>query len=162
MATARLSRGNDRSQAWLCGRGDVVCCIVTAECWRHGIGSLHQCPGWGHQRRIVAISDESALPAIADVSLHRGERRKEPTSEVHSLARTEQRTISGALQLSHHAPIASVITVSGIPARQYAQNDISMPILRARSATIRFATEPTRVRLPAKVALIAITSQMRC
>jgi len=28
---------------------------------------------------------------------------------------------------SHHAPIAKVMTVSGIPARQYAQNDTSMP-----------------------------------
>ena len=38
--------------------------------------------------------------------------------------------------------------------------DNSMPTARARSATIRFATEPTRVRFPANVALIAITSQM--
>ena len=53
--------------------------------------------------------------------------REGPTSEVHSLARTEQRTTSGVLQLSHHAPIARVITVTGTPARQYAQNDISMP-----------------------------------
>jgi len=27
----------------------------------------------GHQRRIVAVNDESTLPAIADVSLHRGQ-----------------------------------------------------------------------------------------
>src|SRR5215469_5021363 len=66
------------------------------------------------------------------------------------------------LQPSHQAPSARVEIVIGMPARQYAQNDISMPAARARSATMRLATEPTGVRLPAKVALIAITSQMRC
>jgi hypothetical protein len=71
-----------------------------------------------------------------------GHKRKSETSGQHRL---------WTIQLSHQAPIARVTTVSGIPARQYAQKEIWKPAARARSATIRFATEPTGVR-PAKVA----------
>jgi hypothetical protein len=80
------------------------------------------------------------------VSAAMGHKRKPETSGQHRL---------WTIQLSHQAPIARVTTVSGIPARQYAQKEIWKPAARARSATIRFATEPTGVRLPAKVALIA-------
>ena len=38
----------------------------------------------------------------------------------------------------------------------------STPRAFARCATMRLATEPTKVKLPASVALIATTSQARC
>ena len=63
-------------------------------------------------------SATDVAPSEADIRLQRKIGRCGPTSKVHSLGRTEQRTTSGALQLSHQAPIAKVIAVSGTPARQ--------------------------------------------
>src|SRR5690606_7147413 len=56
---------------------------------------------------------------------------------------------------SHSAPSASVASVTGRPALRYVQKPSSMPRRLAPSATIRFATEATSVRLPASVLAIA-------
>ena len=58
-------------------------------------------------------------------------------------------------------PIAIVINVSGAPTLKYSQKLISMPRVRARWTTIRFAIEPGMVKLPASVEAIAIVSHAR-
>src|SRR5208282_2387303 len=58
-------------------------------------------------------------------------------------------------QASHHVPKARLISVNGRPIRQYARKEIVTPSFLARSATIRLATEPIKVKFPAKVELIA-------
>src|SRR5438034_1299573 len=48
--------------------------------------------------------------------------------------------------------------VRGTPTLQYSQNEIATPSRRALSTTIRLATEPSMVRLPANVLDIASAS----
>jgi hypothetical protein len=48
-------------------------------------------------------------------------------------------------------PRASVSSVSGTPTLQYSTNEIETPSRRAFSTTMRLATEPSTVRLPANV-----------
>src|SRR5579871_5821836 len=55
-------------------------------------------------------------------------------------------------------PSARVKRVTGIPTLQYSQNEISTPSRRAFSTTMRLATEPSTVRLPANVLDIASAS----
>src|SRR5437867_330893 len=69
---------------------------------------------------------------------------------------------SGRRDISNHAsisqPMSKVITVTGTPTLQYSRNPISTRAARAASTTIRFATLPRIVRLPARVEPIASTS----
>src|SRR5271170_2306218 len=62
---------------------------------------------------------------------------------------------------SRHSPTRIVKTVTGAPTRKYCQNPIITPRRAARWTTIRLATEPRIVRLPANVAAIAATSHAR-
>src|SRR4029079_10296759 len=57
-------------------------------------------------------------------------------------------------------PHAIVSAATGAPTRKYSTNPMCSPRASARSATMRFAIEPSSVRLPANVELIAITSQV--
>ncbi len=52
-----------------------------------------------------------------------------------------------AVNWSQAVPRASESTVMTIPARAYSQNEISTSSRRAISATIRLATDPSKVRL---------------
>src|SRR5262245_26013934 len=58
-------------------------------------------------------------------------------------------------------PSTRVSTVTGTPTFAYSTKPISTPDERASSTTIRFATEPRIVRLPANVDAIASSSQPR-
>src|SRR5262249_61359838 len=58
-------------------------------------------------------------------------------------------------------PNASVTSVIGTPTRAYSQNPIGTRSSRAASTTIRLATEPRIVRLPASVDAIASSIQAR-
>jgi hypothetical protein len=60
---------------------------------------------------------------------------------------------------NHAIPRISVSRVTGSPTLQYSQNEILVPSRLAFSMTIRLATEPRIVRLPAKVLDIAKASQ---
>ncbi|PYP33156.1 MAG: hypothetical protein DMD47_02240 [Gemmatimonadetes bacterium] len=59
-------------------------------------------------------------------------------------------------------PQARVNSVTGTPTRAYSQKPMRTPRVSARSATIRFAMEPIKSRLPANVELIATTRHARC
>ena len=58
--------------------------------------------------------------------------------------------------------LTSTGLVTGTPALQYSQNDTFTPSCRAFSTTIRFATDPSTVRFPANVLLIASASHPVC
>src|SRR6476469_4139970 len=62
---------------------------------------------------------------------------------------------------SHQTPIATVATVMGTPTFAYSQNPTITPRRLAPSTTIRFAIDPTMVRLPASVLAIASASHAR-
>ena len=66
----------------------------------------------------------------------------------------------GGTQPSQTTPAAMVRTVSGAPTLEYSQKLIRTS-WRARCTTIRFATDPRMVRLPASVVDIASVSQLR-
>ena len=73
------------------------------------------------------------------------------------------RTISAAIlarQQQHSAP-RGVSSVTGTPTFMYSMKPTGH-CLRAASATIRLATEPTSVRLPASVEAIASARKARC
>jgi hypothetical protein len=77
-------------------------------------------------------------------------------ANIWDLSRRARRGSKGSsAQPNHQAPKAIDRTVNGTPTRQWAPTDISTPAARARSATTRFAIEPTSVRLPA-IALIDV------
>src|SRR5439155_21689558 len=59
---------------------------------------------------------------------------------------------------SQTMPRTRVRIVSGIPTLQYSQNETVTPSRAAFSTTIRLATEPSTVRLPANVLDIARAS----
>src|SRR5262245_66359697 len=65
----------------------------------------------------------------------------------------------------NHASISQprnkVASVTGTPTLQYSTNPISTRAARAASTTIRFATLPRIVKLPARVDAIASTSHAR-
>mgnify|MGYP006359073209 CR=1 FL=1 len=61
--------------------------------------------------------------------------------------------------LSQTIPKTKVRIVIGIPAFKYSKNSSLIPCRFADSATIKFATEPSSVRFPAKVDDIASASQ---
>src|SRR4030081_3747596 len=63
---------------------------------------------------------------------------------------------------SHKTPMRRVSTVSGAPTFAYSQKPIVTPRARATCTTMRLATDPTRVRLPARVDDMATVSQTRC
>jgi len=77
------------------------------------------------------------------------------------LIKPEMRSHYTARQ-SHHSPRASVISVSGAAMRKDSQNPIVTPRDAACRTTIKLATEPSTVRLAAKVEAIATTAQLRC
>src|SRR5215469_16377485 len=58
-------------------------------------------------------------------------------------------------------PNARVSSVSGTPTRLYSRKPIGTRACRAASTTIRFATEPRMVRLPARVDAMARMSHPR-
>jgi adenosylcobinamide-phosphate synthase len=60
--------------------------------------------------------------------------------------------------ISQPTPSSSVSSVIGTPTRQYSQNEIVTPSRRAVSTTMRLATDPSTVRLPARVLDIARAS----
>src|SRR5262249_52163285 len=62
---------------------------------------------------------------------------------------------------SKSQPKNNVTRVTGPPTLQYSTNPISTRAARAASTTIRFATLPRIVKLPARVEAIASTSHAR-
>src|SRR5205085_8993294 len=66
-----------------------------------------------------------------------------------------------AVSTSVTMPHATGASVTGTPTRAYSPNPIRTPRVSAFSATIRFAIEPMRSRLPANVELMATRRHTR-
>ena len=59
-------------------------------------------------------------------------------------------------------PVARVKTMTGIAALRYSQNEVCIPSRLAFSTTMKFATDPRTVRLPANVLLMVRANQAVC
>src|SRR6185369_5501949 len=117
------------------------------------------CPSW-----LVALKVPDHLPvtsAAAAVAAHKAARINTATILLtvpsRSLDAGKTEKFKPVYERRAQIPTASDATVSGTPALAYSQNDISTS-RRARSITIRFATDPTTVRFPASVDDIASVS----
>src|SRR6185437_5775313 len=133
-----------------CDHHAGVLCSDDVRIFRTGMGASLSVP-----RRVHLDLAQRGRRHVGCVVAIRGKAGQQSTLEV-----TPHPCAQPASHTSDATPQASVRSVTGTPARSTSPNRIATPRAAARSATISVAIEPSSVRFPAKVELIAITSQM--